>query len=184
MRRNYLYVHIDTFGLFILYTIWVCFDLVILFWFHSLHELFLQRAIIFLCCFYFVCEYDICVPIEIFICFILYNSWLYLVLRSLFYISSVNGLFYHWDVIIFAFVLLCLYILHICLQWYVCVLYSIYSLVVPNLGKIVIYIYYIWFISPLRRHPFLAYINNSLLKSLCFNLQLNCYMHWNTYFFS
>ena len=61
--------------------------------------------------------------------------WLYI-----FYISTVHGLLHHCIIIIYVFVLVHLWILYLCLQKYVCVLYTIYSFFVIYLGKIVVYI--------------------------------------------
>ena len=54
--------------------------------------------------------------------------------------------------IIYVFLFIYLYIVYLCFQKYVCVLYSIFSLFVINPGNLVIFIYLLWVIIPLFHH--------------------------------
>ena len=96
------------------------------------------------------------------------NHSLYFILGSLSYISTVYELFFHCVVDTSAFVLLCLWMLYICLMWYVGVLHTIFSLVVRYIGKIVIHIYCLWFVIPLLQSS-LTCIHKIWLTSILLN---------------
>ena len=111
-----------------------------------------------------------------FVNFTQYNPWVYFPLESLFYISTMNDSFCFSVNVLSMFVFICLCILYQCLQWYFCMIYMIYSLVVLHLGILVIYIYCIWVI--MQFFPsLLICINNILLKYICLGLPFICWMH-------
>ena len=90
--------------------------------------------------------------IDMLMYFAQYNYWLYFILGILSYISHMYGLVYHCIVVTFTIVLICLWMLYICLPWYVGVLHIICSLVALNIEKLVMHITYIWFLCHFR-HP-------------------------------
>ena len=94
-----------------------------------------------------------------------------------FYISPVHGLVYHCVVVTFAFVLICLWILNLCLLKCFCVIYMIYYLVLIHIGRLVVYI--TWFIIPLFTYS-LNCIHNSGLTNICLDLLFIYHMNWNT----
>ena len=67
------------------------------------------------------------------------NCLLYLTLGILYYISPMYGLFFHFIVVKFLFLFICLCILYIYLLQNFGVLYTILSLVVIHIGKLVMY---------------------------------------------
>ena len=84
------------------------------------------------------------------------------------YISPVHGLFYHLIIVTYAFVFICLWMFYPFFLQYVCVTYTIYSLFVLHLGRIVIHIYCKLLVMPLP--PFLlTCIHNRGVTPLCFN---------------
>ena len=91
-----------------------------------------------------VCALYTGVCIDMFVYVIKSTNRLYFILGVFFYISPVNGLFYHCVVVTSAFVSIYLWTLYLCLLWYVYVLHTIYYLILIRLGKRVIYflIYY------------------------------------------
>ena len=68
----------------------------------------------------------------------------------------------------FTFALIRLWMLYLCLMWYVCVLHMIYYLVELHLGNIVMHISCLLFVMPFSP-SLLTYINNSGLTYLCLN---------------
>ena len=63
-------------------------------------------------------------------------------LEKFLYIFPVYELFFHWYTIIYDLLLILLYTVYLCLNLYVCVFYTIYSLVVLNIGNFVLYLPY------------------------------------------
>ena len=57
-------------------------------------------------------------------------------LGILLYISPVYGLFHHYFIVTFVFVLICFWMLYIWLLWYVCVLHTIRSLVTLHIWEL------------------------------------------------
>ena len=106
--------------------------------------------------------------IYMFVYGIQYNCWLYLILGIFYDISPMCGLFFHCIFVTFAFLLICLWMLYIFLLVYVDVFHTICSLVVLDIGNLVMHISCIWFVMPFS--PFsLACIHKSWLTSLCLN---------------
>ena len=103
---------------------------------------------------------NVCFCIDMCVYFVQSNWWLYLILGI--------GLFYHVTIITLAVAFICLWILYPCLLKYVGVIYTIYSLVVFNIGKIVIYISCIWFVMSLLSSS-LPCMHISGLTSPCFD---------------
>ena len=87
--------------------------------------------------------------IDIFVYVIQSNCRLYLILDFFLYIYPMFGLLFQCIVVILIFVLIFFVMLYICLLWYVGVIHTICSLVVPHIGNIVIHISCIWFIMKL-----------------------------------
>ena len=147
------YVHIGMFVYFTLYTPWVCFVLVILFCVSPVHDIFCHCTIVislFILIFLFIWYMCLC-----WYGYVFYTIYSLIVLSpdDFFYIYPVHRLLYHCIIVISLFLLICLCILHLCLQKYVCVLNMIYSLIVLHLGNFFIYISCVSFTPPLCRHP-------------------------------
>ena len=85
----------------------------------------------------YVCSSYSGVCIDIFVHVIQSTGWLYFILGIFFYISPVHGLLHHYTILTSDFVLIFLWILYLCLLWYVCVPHNIYSLVVVQFGSLV-----------------------------------------------
>ena len=66
--------------------------------------------------------------VHMFVCVIQYNVWLYFILGIFSCISSIYGLLFHGIVVTFTFLLICLWMLYICLLKYVGVLHTIWYL--------------------------------------------------------
>ena len=90
---------------------------------------------------HYICDcIDRCLPnIPVFhwyVCiFLQYTHWLHFILGVLCYNSPMRSLFYHYVIIISVFILICLWMLYLCLMWYVDVIYKIYSLVGLHLSR-------------------------------------------------
>ena len=136
---------------------------------------------LYLCLYWYICTYYIFLLIDMFVYFVQSTHWLHLILGILFYIYPVIRLFYQWIFVTFLFEFICLCILYQCLQQYVCILYTIYSLVGLHIGNLVLYTSL--FIMPLLSYS-LTCIHNSVLTPPCLNLSFSCHMHWNTYIHS
>ena len=116
--------------------------------------------------------------VDIFVYIIQSNHFLCAVFGVLFYISPVSGLFYHCVVVKDDFELTCLWISYLFLLQFIFLLYTIYSLVGIQIGKIFVYTY--WFIMSLLP-ALLNCIQKSGLTPIFKHLPLSCHMHWNTY---
>ena len=116
---------------------------------------------------YFCASYN-GVFIDIFVYVIQSNRFLYFILGIFTYIYPMYGLFFHCIFITFAHVLICLWMLYLCLLKYFGVINTIYYLVVPHLGNLVMDIYHIWFVMPLLPASF-TYIHKSVLITLFLN---------------
>ena len=84
----------------------------------------------------------------------------------------------HCVVFTSAFELIFLWILYLCLLQYVCIIYTIYYLVLLHLRENFAYISS--FILPMLPY-YLTCIHNSLSTPLCLILTFSYHMHWNTY---
>ena len=85
-----------------------------------------------------------------------------------FYIFSVHGSFHHCIIVMYVFVLICLWMLYLCLLRYVFLLHIICSLVAPHIGNRVTHISCILFVIPFLPYA-LTYIHNIGLTNLCLN---------------
>ena len=81
-----------------------------------------------------------------FVYIIQYTCWLYLILGILSYIYPIYGLLFHCIVLTFAFVLIFLWMLYICLLRYAVLLHKVYYSVVLNLDNLVMHISCVWFV--------------------------------------
>ena len=106
--------------------------------------------------------------IDIFVYVLKYNGWLYLFLGISPHISPFHGLFYHWIIITSTILLIRLWVLYICLLWYIGLLHTICSLVVLHPRKLVIHVFFVWFVIPLLPSS-LACMNKSGLTNLGLN---------------
>ena len=89
---------------------------------------------------------------DVFINFTIYTPWVYFVLVVFLYISPVHDLICHCIIVISVFFIF-FFILYLCLQQYFFVPYTTYYLVVLNIGKIVIYISWVWVVLTLYHCP-------------------------------
>ena len=89
-------------------------------------------------------------------------------LGILLYLSPVNGLFHHCIIFAYVFLVILLWMLYLWLLRYVCVLYTIWSLVALHLGNLVMHIFWIWIVMPFSP-SLLTYSCNSGLTYLCLN---------------
>ena len=80
------------------------------------------------------------VCIDMFVSIIKYNFWLYFILGILSYIFTIYGLFFQFIVVTFTILLICLWMLYICLLRYVGVINKIFSLVLLRHEKLVMHI--------------------------------------------
>ena len=126
-----------------------------------------QRALYMHLYLYF-CESYNGVCIDMFVYVVQPNFWLYLILGILTYISPMYGLFFHCIVVTFTPVLICLWMVYICLLIYVGVIHTIWYLVILHISNIIMHIYCIWFVIPLSPSS-LTCINKSGLTPLCLN---------------
>ena len=112
------------------------------------------------CYIYFLCRSDYATATELYLCFysnvcvlyngvcidlfayiIQYNCWLYFILGVLSYISTIHGLLFHYIVVTFTIVLICLWMLYLCLLRYVDVVYRKCFWIIIHIGKLAIHIY-------------------------------------------
>ena len=119
----------------------------------------------------FVSYNGVCV--DIFVCVIQYNNWLYFILVILFYISPMYCLLFYCIVITFVFVFKCFWMLYLCLMQYFVVLHTILSLVVLRIGKLFMNISCIWFVITLLPWV-LTLIHKSVLTYIYFGLVFIC----------
>ena len=75
--------------------------------------------------YWYVCASYNGVSIGMFLYDIHSNCWLYLILGILFYKSPMHCLFRHCVIVTYEFLLICLWMLYLCLLKYVCVLHNI-----------------------------------------------------------
>ena len=123
---------------------------------------------LYLCLYWCICSSYNVICIDILVYFIQFNCWLYLILGIFSYIYPIYGLFFHCIIITFKIVLICFWMLYLCLLLYVGVLHTLLSLVVINIGKLLIHISCIWFFIQLSPSS-LTWIHKSWLTSLFFN---------------
>ena len=83
------------------------------------------------------------------------------------YIYSVHEWFYHSAIIISVFLLVGLFLIYLCMHWYVCVFFKIYSLIPINIRNLVLYLSCDWVILP----PCCCYI---FLKLMCLCILWKC----------
>ena len=134
-RCNYIYALCGKFVNFTQRTPWVWFffgSLLYIFpvqeWFCHCNWIISTFVLIFFASYNGVCIY-------MFVYVIQSNCWLYLILVILSYISPMYGLFFHFIFITFAFLLICLWMLYMCLLRYAGVLNMLCPLVVYKLGS-------------------------------------------------
>ena len=96
----------------------------------------------------YVCVLYNGVWIDMFVYVIWSNCWLYFILGVLFYIATMYDLFFHCIIVTIKIVLICLWMLYLCLLRYVGVLHKICSLVFLHIGKLFMHIYFVWFVMP------------------------------------
>ena len=95
------------------------------------------------------------------------------------YIYPVHEWFWHCKIIISVFVLL-----YMCMHWYVCVCFSVYSFVALFLDNFVMYLYSARVVLPLR-HPCICvciniFMNNiSEFAEICMFTLYNIILGWN-----
>ena len=94
----------------------------------------------------------------------------------LFYISPVRGLLHHCVIVAYMFVLICLLMLYLWLLQHVCVLHTLFFLVVLHIGNIFMSIFCILIVM-LFLPSLLAYIHNSTLTYPCLNYLSNILKH-------
>ena len=67
-----------------------------------------------------------------------YTPWIFFVLGIFLYIFPVHERFWHCAIIVSVFVFICLCLLQMCLHWFVCVFFTVCSLVALHLGNFVL----------------------------------------------
>ena len=124
-----------------------------------------------------------------FVYFTQYNLWVYFFLVGLLHIFPLHEWFFNCTIIIAVFILICLWIVYLCLHWNVCVFHTIYSLVVLHSDNLVLYLSCVWVILPLCCCYIHVCINMfmyiiSMIKVKCLrtlhNLLLCYYLYWGS----
>ena len=181
-RSKYIYVNFDKFLHFTQCTPWFSFILGNFICIFPVNEWLCHRDIIIsaflsIC----LCTIHLCLNWYVFVFYKIY-SLVVLHLENFVIYLSFTWFILHCVVIKYVFLLIYLWIVYICLLIYVYVIYIIYSLVVIRIGKMVTYIYRIWFIMPLSP-SLLTWIYNGWLKYIYLNLPFSCCMNRNIYLF-
>ena len=76
------------------------------------------------------------ISIVMFVYIIQSNYWLYFILVFFSYVFPMSGLSHHCIIVTYVFVLICLWMLYLCLLQYVFIIHPIWSLGVIHLGNL------------------------------------------------
>ena len=108
------------------------------------------------------------------------NHWLYFILVILFYISPVYGLLYQYIVVTFVFVLICFWMLYLCLLPFFVYFIRYTTWFYSILGILSVFFPVYDFLMPMYPYSFTC-LHKSGLTPICFNLSFICHVYWNTY---